>query len=76
MGGGRENVTGGNIRLLIYYIDIHFVSIIFTGVHAKRHSTNIERIRCNTVMRRKRLFDIGIKRKISTKTRFNGPDSS
>lgn len=45
------------------------------GEFGKRYSTNIERIRTNTIMRRKRLFDTGEKRKKSTATRFSGPDT-
>lgn len=48
--------------------------MLFVGLHGKRYSTNIERIRNNTKIRRRKLFDLGIKRTKSNK-RFNGPDA-
>lgn len=51
-----------------------FLNYWFTGLHAKRYSTNIQRIRSNTVIRRRKLFDMGTKRTKSSITRSYGPD--
>lgn len=43
-------------------------------MQAKRYSNNLNRIRKNTIMRRRKLFENGIRRSKPSGNRFNGPD--
>jgi len=47
---------------------------MYLGMFAKRYLKNIDRIRKNTTIVRKRLFESGKKRSKLTTTRFSGPD--
>jgi len=43
-------------------------------MQAKRYSNNLNRIRKNTIVRRRKLFENGIRRSKPSGNRFNGPD--
>lgn len=49
---------------------------VFLDKFCKRFSNNVKRISNNTVMRRRKLFNSGVKRTKSSVTRFSGPDAN